>query len=650
MLATHIGTYLSSYMQNLLVNLSQSAEKNEKRKLILLNDLTLDWTAIAEVTGDVLLDINILQQPTSYFERALTLVWPVYHQIHSEFQEADCSRQGALLSRLHWTEQSDNIIRLHEQYSTSKSNTTKMTLLLLLTSVLERSLGNVLAASDFQVPFLLRDLLQTEYLKSFLGAVPSTFIQLLVGTPRSLNLRNVLWHGFIHPTEISDSLVTVLIVVLASIEALLNSKRFTVNHRKCFDLSKFDGVLEEDSDRLFQTSVLQNLVDTTNIIPPKFKLSWIDALRLCDDLRYGECCLVLLPQIELLLRCAFCTVNNLPSRLLTAEAETLYTTLDQILVPKLTDNEENKLYSVLSADVITMLNDLLTFPNGPRLRDKLSHGEVRVEDISNHLCHHFINVLVHVFMKLQDFSSQDILQICSVQHSNSVDQGLYYPKFHLISVVKRSIDKSVSTIKSWESSLLPEKLNVECLSFGVEQNLNSYLLAVERSRYSEETIQPSFQLLDDFLKSRVLSHHCSILKKFESLKYLMQIADNLLGIQLNVQESLEEKHASLREFELRERGRKTFEKILQILPVLRQCLFAILYLIICNFIAAVLGQDTLNPLRDIKDVLSAVQKMYHFTNRRVNRWLENVRILQTMIIPVLKRSITENVPFEAFFR
>lgn len=155
-----------------------------------------------------------------------------------------------------------------------------------------------------------------------------------------------------------------------------------------------------------------------------------------------------------------------------------------------------------------MLNDLLTFPNGPRLRDKLSHGEVRVEDISNHLCHHFINVLVHVFMKLQDFSSQDILQICSVQHSNSVDQGLYYPKFHLISVVKRSIDKSVSTIKSWESSLLPEKLNVECLSFGVEQNLNSYLLAVERSRYSEETIQPSFQLLDDFLKSRVLSHHC----------------------------------------------------------------------------------------------------------------------------------------------
>lgn len=55
MLATHIDTYLSPYMQNLLVNLSQSAEKNEKRKLILLNDLTLDWTAIAEVTGDVLL-------------------------------------------------------------------------------------------------------------------------------------------------------------------------------------------------------------------------------------------------------------------------------------------------------------------------------------------------------------------------------------------------------------------------------------------------------------------------------------------------------------------------------------------------------------------------------------------------------------------
>lgn len=140
-------------------------------------------------------DINILQQPTSYFERALTLVWPVYHQIHSEFQEADCSRQGALLSRLHWTEQSDNIIRLHEQYSTSKSNTTKMTLLLLLTSVLERSLGNVLAASDFQVPFLLRDLLQTEYLKSFLGNYrfcSVTFVSGLCKTHGLDSLKNTL--------------------------------------------------------------------------------------------------------------------------------------------------------------------------------------------------------------------------------------------------------------------------------------------------------------------------------------------------------------------------------------------------------------------------------------------------------------------------
>ena len=56
-----------------------------------------------------------------------------------------------------------------------------------------------------------------------------TFIQVLLGTPLALNLRNVTWHGFPCPDEIKPELGAILFVVIASIGDLLATNNFTVD-------------------------------------------------------------------------------------------------------------------------------------------------------------------------------------------------------------------------------------------------------------------------------------------------------------------------------------------------------------------------------------------------------------------------------------
>ena len=76
--------------------------------------------------------------------------------------------------------------------------------LLLLTSSLEHALGDVYLSysSSSQCPSLLKDLLATQELKEVFGDTVISLLHILIGPPSSLNLRNVLWHGFAAPAEV----------------------------------------------------------------------------------------------------------------------------------------------------------------------------------------------------------------------------------------------------------------------------------------------------------------------------------------------------------------------------------------------------------------------------------------------------------------
>ena len=101
-----------------------------------------------------------------------------------------------------------------------------MRALLVCTPILERSLGNLYLSvssspAGSRVPALLRDLVNSRRLEIAIGAGNAAVLCLLFGSPKSLNLRNVLWHGFASPGEIRPALAATFFSLVFSIGAKL---------------------------------------------------------------------------------------------------------------------------------------------------------------------------------------------------------------------------------------------------------------------------------------------------------------------------------------------------------------------------------------------------------------------------------------------
>lgn len=93
---------------------------------------------------------------------------------------------------MQWTGYVDTIADCMKQ-SVEQTNLS----ILKLTVIMERSLGDIFTTiAKVRCPSLLKDLLQTETLLDLLGESIIARMQTLMGPPISLNLRNVLWHGF----------------------------------------------------------------------------------------------------------------------------------------------------------------------------------------------------------------------------------------------------------------------------------------------------------------------------------------------------------------------------------------------------------------------------------------------------------------------
>jgi hypothetical protein len=88
-------------------------------------------------------------------------------------------------------------------------------------------------------PFsLLRDLLNTKEIHDAIGSpILVLLLQTFMGSAQGLNLRNLVWHGFPRPGEISPALASSLIILTFSIgEALLSQGMDQIEERPSVDL------------------------------------------------------------------------------------------------------------------------------------------------------------------------------------------------------------------------------------------------------------------------------------------------------------------------------------------------------------------------------------------------------------------------------
>ena len=152
-----------------------------------------------------------------------------------------------------------------------------------------------------------------------------------------LNLRNLVWHGFPSPGEISPALVSSMIVLMFSIgESLISNKYEVIETRPSLDLLGQRGLMAK-VERIY--SSIPYTVDELN---EKFLncisqeeqvkgpvLQRVHKLLLKNKFR--QSLYLLIPEWECQARILFTCVNTCPSRSLTAEDDTLYTTFDEIL-------------------------------------------------------------------------------------------------------------------------------------------------------------------------------------------------------------------------------------------------------------------------------------------------------------------------------
>lgn len=287
---------------------------------------------------------------------------------------------------------------------------------LILYSVFERCLGNLFhSLNRSQVPFLLRDLLNEISLEIFLGKEITDFLKLLLCGPKSLNLRNLAWHGFLNPDQYSDKLAFLLIALIILIDTKLVG--FTVTERKKFTLTvlrpskinvnTFDHI-EKDFTEVINRSIL---IDDTR------RDLWRDAV-LNSNMTNLARMVILLPEIEHILRKVYSCVNQIEDNSSQiAFTNEFYLTIDDLLA-------SSELISRLDPLLVVLLLDMFNYVDGPRIRDRVSHGDIDLASTDTE--RYYSNVLVFIAISL-------------ASGSNVQSNMAYEPNFHPLAVLKQDL-------------------------------------------------------------------------------------------------------------------------------------------------------------------------------------------------------------------
>ncbi|XP_017908984.1 PREDICTED: endoplasmic reticulum membrane-associated RNA degradation protein isoform X4 [Capra hircus] len=337
--------------------------------------------------------------------------------------------------------------------------------LMKLTSSLERALGDVYLLIGKDCPFLLRDLLASEELAQVFGQPVMDVLKVFVGSPRGLNLRNVLWHGFAAPQEVPPKYCSMMVLLTAGLGQLLKGflqqTNFTLAHRPFVTLTSIEDLIVFPDVTSEVLSVLEEVMKKSTFILKTMLPYWEVALTKLKSHRFADCAILLLVQLETGLRKAFAEVNECPKRLLTAESTALYTTFDEILAKHLNDGKINQLPLFLGEPAMEFLWDFLNHQEGPRLRDRLSHGEVSLPDFPKEAAG---QLLAFSFVLLLRFIDGDLLAVCKEKAAVRSLINLaatYVSRCHPASQLKKQVLSCEGSVGAWPLLPLPEEAERE---------------------------------------------------------------------------------------------------------------------------------------------------------------------------------------------
>ncbi|XP_007484993.1 endoplasmic reticulum membrane-associated RNA degradation protein isoform X3 [Monodelphis domestica] len=532
--------------------------------------------------------------------------------------------------------------------------------LMKLTSCLERALGNVFLLIGKECPFLLRDLLVSKELAEVFGQSVMNILRVFIGSPHGLNLRNILWHGFVSPKEIPPKYCSMLVFLTAGLGQLLKSylqqTNFALVHRPFVTFTNLKDLIifPDINDEVL--SVVEELIKKSTFVLKIMIPFWEAIVMKFRSHRYADCIILLLTQLETGLRKIFTEVNKCPKRFLTAESTAFYTTFDEMLAKQLNDVEINHLPFFLGESAMEFLWDFLNHQEGPRVRDHLSHGEVNLNDFPKEVTN---QLLAFSIVLLFRFVGEDVLSVSMENVSIRIlisCANRYCSQFHPVSQLKKKILHCEKSIKIWpQLPLVPEEQIPEATRLESSSEVNDcdnliIKISSELQYYMLQSDHNFNNLLDypptenwSLLLHELCSRHIRTLycprSVLEVLAILQKISVHCHLVSDQIIATTEVRYKQWVQKTLRSRQRQNYLRMLNSIKLLSSVLQLLLLLITMELVSIHIVNEKnaceyQQYLKFLKSVLQYTENLATYSHQEKNKWDEAIHITHLVLVKI----------------
>ncbi|EDR21950.1 hypothetical protein EDI_272850 [Entamoeba dispar SAW760] len=362
-----------------------------------------------------------------------------------------------------------------------KDNIDRIGFCLFITTQIEKMITTIhKIKSSTQLPRTLSEILQKMYEEHIVPYGLILLCILIIGPPTGLNLRNLLWHGFMNDNEVTDTHLCLLVILYQTIQ-MYCFKISEPKHLNILQIQFFDQIIEIPNEEFL------SLIHSSNFILPNRKqpIEMIIKNKTQQGNNIIFSFMRMVVELEHLLRIAFITLNDVDIRFGMANYSNYYTTMDVLLQEFVVSSSEglivnrpstindikvvkykntskyseikgikkekeiiskkrNLLINILGKDIVSKLHDLFLYEGGIKLRDCLSHGEYQVDDLPSQSFLIIKMIWFIILKRLQDWTVNSSSQF----NQNFQKYFNEYPMFHPLSFFKRNYQESINYYES----------------------------------------------------------------------------------------------------------------------------------------------------------------------------------------------------------
>ena len=359
----------------------------------------------------------------------------------------------------------------------------------------------------------------------------------------------------------------------------------------------------------------------------------------------------------------------------TAESDELYITFDEIL-SQTVGERENQFPKIIGNRHMELFFDLLVLPEGPRIRDKVSHGEIDSNDVHSKKSIQIITLsylAIHTIVRSMEKSNT--LKKCPT-HAIAVNN--YWSQYHPTSLLLKDIHIAVNSVKSvvlkhFHSNTIVNEFGLkdgECLAMFMKDH--SFMMQMESLlgkliEFGEGTGQKKkagvvdvIKILNELFWTMFPKHHESFQTRYNTKKQELKevnlvtastlyrekreyelwsicrkIIFNINLIISNIDQNVQDKKLLLNGKILRSRQRNTYKRMMMTIPpIIVTCIcLAILILthlidFYTNTIVGIEANCYTQILKSSKRFLMICENIKENSKKDKNRWEESNQLVQ----------------------